>query len=78
MDLKNLDKETLEKILRKVVQEELGRKVGGFEKHIDKSGVGVVKIPSVKPERFDTGNPNDKRRKWKIELRSYGNGRICI
>ena len=25
MDLKNLDKETLEKILRKVVQEELGR-----------------------------------------------------
>ena len=60
MDLKNLDKETLEKILRKVVQEELGRKVGGFEKHIDKSGVGVVKIPSVKPERFDTGNPNDK------------------
>ena len=60
MDLKNLDKETLEKILRKVVQEELKRKVGGFEKHIDKSGVGVVKIPTVKPEKFDTGNPNDK------------------
>jgi len=60
MDLKNLDRETLEKILRKVVQEELNRKVGGFEKHIDKSGVGVVKIPTVKPERFDTGNPNDK------------------
>ena len=56
MDLKNLDRETLEKILRKVVQEELKRKVGGFEKHIDKSGVGVVKIPSVKPEKFDTGN----------------------
>ena len=54
MDLKNLDRETLEKILRKVVQEELKKKVGGFEKHIDKSGVGVVKIPSVKPERFDT------------------------
>ena len=60
MDLKNLDRETLEKIFRKVVQEELNRKVGGFEKHIDKSGVGVVKIPTVKPERFDTGNPNDK------------------
>ena len=60
MDLKNLDRETLEKILRKVVQEELNRKVGGFEKYIDKSGVGVVKIPTVKPERFDTGNPNDK------------------
>jgi len=60
MDLKNLDRETLEKILRKVVQEELNRKIGGFEKHIDKSGVGVVKIPTVKPERFDTGNPNDK------------------
>ena len=44
MDLKNLDRETLEKILRKVVQEELKRKVGGFEKHIDKSGVGVVKF----------------------------------
>lgn len=60
MDLKNLDRETLEKILRKVVQEELNRKVGGFEKYIDKSGVGVVKIPTVKPERFDTGKPNDK------------------
>ena len=60
MDLKNLDRETLEKILRKVVEEELSRKVSGFEKYIDQSGVGVVKISSVKPERFDTGNPNDK------------------
>ena len=60
MDLKNLDRETLEKILRKVVEEELSRKVSGFEKYMDQSGVGVVKIPSVKPEKFDTGNPDDK------------------
>ena len=60
MDLRNLDRETLERILKKVVAEELNRKVSGFEKYIDQSGVGVVKIPSVKPERFDTGNPNDK------------------
>ena len=50
----------MEKILKKVVTEELSRKVSVFEKHIDQSGVGVVKIPSVKPERFDTGNPDDK------------------
>ena len=60
MDLRNLDRDTLERILKKVVAEELNRKVSGFEKYIDQSGVGVVKIPSVKPERFDTGNPNDK------------------
>lgn len=60
MDLKNIDRETLEQILRKVVAEELGKKVSSFEKYMDKSGVGVVKIPTVKPERFDTGNPNDK------------------
>lgn len=60
MDLKNLDRETLEKILRKVVEEELSRKVSGFEKYMDQSGVGVVKIPSVKPEKFDTGNPDNK------------------
>ena len=60
MDLKNLDRETLEKILRKVVEEELSRKVSGFEKYMDQSGVGVVKIPSVKLEKFDTGNPDDK------------------
>lgn len=60
MDLKNIDRETLEKLLRKVVAEELNKKVSSFEKYMDKSGVGVVKIPTVKPERFDTGNPNDK------------------
>lgn len=43
-----------------MVEEELNRKVSGFEKYMDQSGVGVVKIPSVKPEKFDTGNPDDK------------------
>ena len=60
MDLKDLDRETLEKLLRKVVQKELNKKMVGFEKFIDQSGVGVVKIPTVKPEKFDTGNPDDK------------------
>ena len=46
--------------VKKVVAEELNRKASGFEKYIDQSGVGIVKIPSVKPERFDTGNPNNK------------------
>lgn len=60
MELKDIDKKTLEEILRKVVAEELNKKVSSFEKYMDKSGVGVVKMDTVKPERFDTGNPNDK------------------
>ena len=61
MGLQDLDRETLEKLLRKVVAEELSRKAGdSFEKYMDPSGVGVVKIPTVKPKKFDTGNPNDK------------------
>lgn len=60
MDLKNIDRETLEKILKKVVAEELNKKITGFEKYIDKSGVGVIKTSTVKPEPFDTGKPGDK------------------
>ena len=60
MDLKNIDRETLEKILKKVVAEELSKKVSTFEKYIDKSGVGVFKTSTVKPEPFDTGKPGDK------------------
>ena len=60
MDLKNIDRETLEKILKKVVAEELSKKVSTFEKYIDKSGVGVIKTSTVKPEPFDTGKPGDK------------------
>lgn len=60
MDLKNIDRETLEKILKKVVAEELNKKITVFEKHIDKSGVGVIKTSTVKPEPFDTGKPGDK------------------
>ena len=60
MELKDLDRATLEQILRKVVAEELNKKTSGFEKYMDASGVGVVKASTVKPERFDTGNPNDK------------------
>ena len=60
MDLKNIDRETLEKILKKVVDEELSKKVSTFEKYIDQSGVGVIKTSTVKPEPFDTGKPGDK------------------
>ena len=60
MDLKNIDRETLENILKKVVAEELSKKVSTFEKYIDKSGVGVIKTSTVKPEPFDTGKPGDK------------------
>lgn len=60
MDLKDLDRATLENLLKKIVAEELNKKTTGFEKFIDKSGVGVVKASTVKPEKFDTGNPNDR------------------
>ena len=60
MSLQDFDKSTLESIIRKVVEQELGKKSSGFEKYMDKSGVGVVKDLTVKPEKFDTGNPNDK------------------
>ena len=43
MGLQDLDRETLEKLLRKVVAAELSRKAGdSFEKYMDPSGVGVV------------------------------------
>jgi ethanolamine utilization protein EutQ len=60
MDFKDLDKNMLETIIRKVVEQELGKNKDTFEKYMDKSGVGVVKARTVKPEKFDTGNPNDK------------------
>ena len=60
MDFKDLDKNMLETIIRKVVEQELGKNGNTFEKYMDKSGVGVVKARTVKPEKFDTGNPNDK------------------
>lgn len=60
MDFKDLDKNMLETIIRKVVEQELGKSSSAFEKYMDKSGVGVVKASTVKPEKFDTGNPNDK------------------
>ncbi len=55
--------ELLEQVIRKVVAEQLGKTVAkpacNFDKHVDPSGVSVVRGKSVRPQKFDTGKPGD-------------------
>jgi ethanolamine utilization protein EutQ len=53
-----MDKDALEKIVRKVVCEVLSQKTP--IKTISKSGVASIRVNELKLEKFDTGKPGDK------------------
>lgn len=53
-----MDENILEGLIKKVIAEELEQNKGN-SKYIDESGVGVVKLNQIVPEKFDTGKPGD-------------------
>ncbi|KAJ52584.1 ethanolamine utilization protein EutQ [Clostridium tetanomorphum] len=53
-----LDEKLIGEIVRKILTEKM--KEDSTEKHIDKSGVLSVKLPTVKCDKFDTGKEGDK------------------
>ncbi|MGL4730291.1 MAG: cupin domain-containing protein [Clostridium sp.] len=62
--MQNLNESLIEEIVRKIINEKLGQTTeepkADFEKVVDASGVLSVKTETVKPERFDTGHPEDQ------------------
>jgi ethanolamine utilization protein EutQ len=64
MDIKNIDKELLEVLVRQILEEKINgvKDSVDFVRNKDISGVTSVKLPTVKVDesnRLDTGNPND-------------------
>lgn len=64
MDIKNIDKSTLEVLVRQIIDEKLngGKDFVDFERQVDVSGVTSIKLPTVKVDesnRLDTENPKD-------------------
>ena len=59
--MSQLSADVIEQIVRKVIAEQLGG-VGqpAFDKHVDASGVAVVKCNTVTCKPFDTGKPGDQ------------------
>ncbi len=55
----NITSVELEKIIRKVIEKEMGNKKEQI-KFMDKSGIGVIKSEKIEKVKFDTGNPNDQ------------------
>ena len=53
--------EVIEQIVRSIVEQVNTKDVKpAFDKHVDPSGVAVVKTSTVKCKRFDTGKPGDQ------------------
>lgn len=64
MDINNIDKSVLEKLVREILEEKLSSSKNGvdFIRNKDKSGITSIKLPTVKVDesnRLDTGNSND-------------------
>lgn len=64
MDMNNLDKSLLEKLVRQIIEEKINGSNDSvdFERQKDISGITSVKLQTVKVDesnRLDTGNPND-------------------
>ncbi|WP_304340604.1 cupin domain-containing protein [Metaclostridioides mangenotii] len=64
MDINNIDKSVLEKLVREILEEKLSSSKDGvdFIRNKDKSGITSIKLPTVKVDesnRLDTGNSND-------------------
>ena len=58
-----MNKELLEELIRKVIEEELAKPehAASEYKQMDKSGVGVVKLNQMRKRvKMDTGNPKDQ------------------
>lgn len=58
--MESINEHLIEEIIRKIINEKIGKVVPDFEKHVDSSGIISIKTSTVKPERFDTGNEKDK------------------
>lgn len=56
----NVDKETIEKIIRSIILEQLQEEVIDNYKKVDESGIALIKTNLVETEKFDTGNKNDE------------------
>ena len=51
----------LKELIKKIVENELGKKSDDSYKEMDSSGVGVIKLDRMKKRvRMDTGNPDDE------------------
>ncbi|MCC3866603.1 cupin domain-containing protein [Terrisporobacter mayombei] len=64
MDIKNIDKSLLEKLVRQIIEEKLSEGNDGvdFIRHKDISGITSIKLPTVKvseANRLHTGNSKD-------------------
>ena len=55
----DINTEQIREIVKKVIENTIREQAGHFEKHVDKTGVLVVKTATVKGEPFDTGKPGD-------------------
>ncbi len=49
----------LEDLIRKIIKDEISKEKKDY-KEVDPSGVSVVKVGEMTPERFDTGTPSDQ------------------
>ncbi|SHK09315.1 cupin domain-containing protein [Paramaledivibacter caminithermalis] len=58
--MSEINKQMLEKIIKKVILEHMGQTQEEFIKYSDKSGVISIKGDTVKPEKFDTGKEGDE------------------
>lgn len=58
--MESINEQLIEEIIRKIINEKIGKTDLNFEKHVDSSGIISIKTSTVKPERFDTGNETDK------------------
>ncbi len=56
-----MDRTELESMVRKIIVEMAGGGTApGFEKHVDRSGILSVALPTVRPAPFDTGKSGDQ------------------
>ncbi|MGV8981823.1 cupin domain-containing protein [Clostridium sp.] len=58
--MENIDKKSIEDMVRKILAESLAVEKCEFEKHVDASGVISVKLDTVKMDKFETGKEGDK------------------
>ncbi len=55
----NIDKKSIEDMVRKIIAESLSVEKCEFEKHVDASGIMSVKLNTVKMDKFETGKEGD-------------------
>lgn len=58
--MEEINKQLIEDMIRKIINDKISESSTKFEKHSDSSGVLSIKASTVKPEKFDTGKEIDK------------------